>query len=153
MGGGRPWHWIAAGTAAVAVVVAVMVSDTSDGNSFISKPFAATERTPDVGNPILAMPTMDATTVTRTTTTAPAPPPVRATPPSNKPPAKTPSPHRHQPPPPQTKWTITLPMPDFPWYYPDCETARFFGAAPLRRGHPSYRDDLDNDHDGVACDR
>ncbi|ALG05708.1 excalibur calcium-binding domain-containing protein [Kibdelosporangium phytohabitans] len=151
MGGGRPWHWLAAGTAAVAVVVAVMVNDTSGVSSLISKPYSAIEYTPDVGNPVLATPTMDATTVTQTTTTPPAPPPAKPTPPSNKPPARTPQ-HRHQPPP-QTKWTITIPVPGFPWYFPDCETAKVFGAAPLRRGHPSYRDDLDNDHDGVACDR
>nr|CTQ94183.1 hypothetical protein [Kibdelosporangium sp. MJ126-NF4] len=138
--------------AAVAVFGAVLVNDPSSGSSFVSQPLTTVEYPPEVGNPIIANPTMDATTVTRTTTAPPPPPPpVKPAQSSNKPPARTPQP-RYDPPP-QTRWTVTVPLPDFPWYYPDCETARFFGATPLRRGHPSYRDDLDDDQDGAACDR
>jgi hypothetical protein len=38
-------------------------------------------------------------------------------------------------------------------YYPNCKTAKAAGAAPLHRGEPGYRDDLDGDGDGVACER
>ncbi len=37
-------------------------------------------------------------------------------------------------------------------YYRYCEDARQAGAAPLFRGHPGYRDALDRDGDGVACE-
>ncbi len=37
-------------------------------------------------------------------------------------------------------------------YYRYCEDARQAGAAPLFRGQPGYRDALDRDGDGVACE-
>ncbi|MFD3729091.1 excalibur calcium-binding domain-containing protein [Streptomyces sp. NPDC058671] len=37
-------------------------------------------------------------------------------------------------------------------YYENCDAARDAGAAPLRRGEPGYRDELDRDGDGVACE-
>ena len=37
-------------------------------------------------------------------------------------------------------------------YYKNCTAARAAGAAPLHRGQPGYRDQLDGDHDGVACE-
>ncbi|MGY2089115.1 excalibur calcium-binding domain-containing protein [Nocardia gipuzkoensis] len=37
-------------------------------------------------------------------------------------------------------------------FYPDCDAARAAGAAPLHRGEPGYRPQLDSDHDGVACE-
>lgn len=150
----------------MAVLGAVLVNDTSGVSGFVAKPFQPVQHAPDVGHPVIAAPPMEATTVTQNTgpqTTAVQNPGTRATAPpatptlsvrptqSPKPPAKTPPPR--QDPPPRTKWTLTLPFPDFPWYFPDCETAELFRAAPMRRGHPSYREDLDDDHDGVACER
>ena len=38
-------------------------------------------------------------------------------------------------------------------YYRDCDDARAMGAAPLRRGEPGYRPELDRDGDGVACEQ
>ncbi|MET9882784.1 excalibur calcium-binding domain-containing protein [Streptomyces sp. NPDC006430] len=38
-------------------------------------------------------------------------------------------------------------------YYKNCAQARAAGAAPMRRGQPGYRDALDRDKDGVACDK
>lgn len=38
-------------------------------------------------------------------------------------------------------------------YYASCKDAKAAGAAPLYRGDPGYRDGLDRDHDGVACER
>lgn len=38
-------------------------------------------------------------------------------------------------------------------YYRTCKEARAEGAAPLRRGDPGYRNGLDRDGDGKACDR
>lgn len=37
-------------------------------------------------------------------------------------------------------------------YYANCSQAKAAGAAPLRRGEPGYREDLDRDHDGIACE-
>lgn len=37
-------------------------------------------------------------------------------------------------------------------HYQTCDAARAAGAAPLRRGQPGYRRQLDADHDGVACE-
>jgi hypothetical protein len=37
-------------------------------------------------------------------------------------------------------------------YYANCTAARAAGAAPMRRGEPGYRLDLDRDHDGIACE-
>lgn len=37
-------------------------------------------------------------------------------------------------------------------YYPNCHAARAAGAAPLYRGRPGYRPEMDGDGDGVACE-
>ncbi|WFL79054.1 thermonuclease family protein [Altererythrobacter arenosus] len=37
-------------------------------------------------------------------------------------------------------------------YYQNCASARAAGAAPIRRGQPGYRPELDADNDGVACE-
>jgi hypothetical protein len=37
-------------------------------------------------------------------------------------------------------------------YYPRCADARAAGAAPIYRGAPGYREGLDGDSDGVACE-
>ncbi|MEU3340670.1 excalibur calcium-binding domain-containing protein [Streptomyces sp. NPDC006668] len=37
-------------------------------------------------------------------------------------------------------------------YYKNCDAARAAGAAPLHRGDPGYRTELDRDGDGVACE-
>jgi hypothetical protein len=37
-------------------------------------------------------------------------------------------------------------------YYPNCGSARAAGAAPIDRGEPGYRVELDRDEDGVACE-
>jgi hypothetical protein len=36
--------------------------------------------------------------------------------------------------------------------YPNCAAASAAGAAPIPRGRPGYRPDLDRDGDGIACD-
>ena len=38
-------------------------------------------------------------------------------------------------------------------YYANCTEAKAAGAAPLYRGDPGYRDKLDRDHDGIACEK
>lgn len=38
-------------------------------------------------------------------------------------------------------------------YYANCTAAREAGAAPLHRGDPGYRNAMDGDSDGVACER
>lgn len=37
-------------------------------------------------------------------------------------------------------------------YYRNCAAARAAGAAPIQAGEPGYRDELDADSDGVACE-
>ena len=37
-------------------------------------------------------------------------------------------------------------------YYPNCSSARMAGAAPIDRGEPGYRVELDRDGDGRACE-
>jgi hypothetical protein len=37
-------------------------------------------------------------------------------------------------------------------YYPNCAAARAAGAAPLYRGQPGYRAQMDGDGDGIACE-
>ena len=37
-------------------------------------------------------------------------------------------------------------------YYPNCRAARAAGAAPIDRGEPGYRAELDRDGDGTACE-
>lgn len=37
-------------------------------------------------------------------------------------------------------------------YYRGCNEARAAGAAPLYRGQPGYRPEMDGDGDGIACE-
>ncbi|MEU1545845.1 excalibur calcium-binding domain-containing protein [Nocardia sp. NPDC005745] len=77
------------------------------------------------------------------TTTAPTPPPAAIAP---APPAAV------VPTPP----AVVAPVPPRPAapnvYYSNCAAAKAAGAAPLRRGEPGYRSELDRDKDGVACE-
>ena len=144
---GRQWHWIAAGMAAVAVFAAVLLNDTTSSSIARAHPFASIQYTPEVGRPILATPTIDATTVTNATPLAQSP--VKQTPPAAPPPSTKPEP---KPPAKPPKVTLTLTVPGLPVYFPDCETAWFFGAAPIGKDEPGYRRELDRDRDGVACE-
>ena len=38
-------------------------------------------------------------------------------------------------------------------FYANCKEAKAAGAAPLYRGDPGYREDLDRDGDGIACEK
>jgi hypothetical protein len=37
-------------------------------------------------------------------------------------------------------------------YFRSCKEARAAGAAPLYRGQPGYREEMDGDRDGIACE-
>jgi len=37
-------------------------------------------------------------------------------------------------------------------FYPGCNAARAAGVAPLYRGEPGYRPEMDGDSDGIACE-
>jgi hypothetical protein len=37
-------------------------------------------------------------------------------------------------------------------YYPNCSAARAAGAAPIYAGQPGYREEMDGDLDGIACE-
>ena len=37
-------------------------------------------------------------------------------------------------------------------YYHGCNDARAAGVAPIHRGEPGYRPEMDGDNDGVACE-
>ncbi|MEG3153744.1 excalibur calcium-binding domain-containing protein [Sphingomonas sp. RB1R13] len=39
-----------------------------------------------------------------------------------------------------------------PTYYPSCSWAQMNGAKSIKRGEPGYRDGLDADQDGLACE-
>ncbi|MET0233029.1 MAG: excalibur calcium-binding domain-containing protein [Kibdelosporangium sp.] len=140
----------------MAVLAAVLLHDTTSGSIARAHPFAGIDFTPEVGRPVLAVPTLDATPVTKDT-----PPPAQTVPvkPSSAPsatPTPTSPPTRiTRPPAKPPKMTLSIPVPAegaFPVFYPDCETAWFFGAAPIGNDEPGYREQLDRDHDGIACE-
>ena len=37
-------------------------------------------------------------------------------------------------------------------YWPGCDAARAAGTAPIYRGEPGYREGMDGDDDGIACE-
>jgi hypothetical protein len=37
-------------------------------------------------------------------------------------------------------------------YFANCSAARAAGVAPLMRGEPGYREAMDRDKDGIACE-
>ena len=37
-------------------------------------------------------------------------------------------------------------------YWPGCNAARAAGTAPIYLGEPGYREDMDGDGDGIACE-
>jgi Excalibur calcium-binding domain len=39
-----------------------------------------------------------------------------------------------------------------PVYYPGCNAVRALGKAPLYVGDPGYREEMDGDGDGIACE-
>ncbi|WP_247714069.1 excalibur calcium-binding domain-containing protein [Qipengyuania xiamenensis] len=47
----------------------------------------------------------------------------------------------------------TRPMRSREVYYRGCREARAAGVTPIRRGEPGYREGLDGDNDGWACER
>lgn len=56
-----------------------------------------------------------------------------------------------------TGWIVTSqpsPSPSHPdqVYYKNCAAVRAAGKAPLHRGDPGYRPELDRDNDGIACE-
>jgi hypothetical protein len=71
-------------------------------------------------------------------------PPPSTTPPSTTPPAPTSStaPDPHDEP---SRRSSDV-------YYENCAAAREAGAAPLHRGDPGYRSQMDGDDDGIACE-
>jgi len=48
--------------------------------------------------------------------------------------------------------STTPPAPTPIVYYANCAAVRAVGAAPLHRGDPGYRSQLDRDNDGIACE-
>ena len=56
-----------------------------------------------------------------------------------------------------TGWIVASqpsPSPSHPdqVYYKNCAAVRAAGKAPLHRGDPGYRPELDRDNDGIACE-
>lgn len=143
--GGRKWHWIAAGVAALAVVGAVLANDTKPRGELQAHTFPTVSYEPQYGRAVTAQPTVDATTVAKTTTPPPAPPPRKQ---SSPPPSPSPTPTSETP-----DFTITLTVPDIPVFYPNCAYARLVGAAPIHKDEPGYREELDRNRNGIACER
>jgi hypothetical protein len=48
--------------------------------------------------------------------------------------------------------SASAPTPTASTYYANCAVAEAAGVAPISRGDPGYRPELDRDGDGVACD-
>jgi len=147
MSGRQRWHWIAAGVAGLAVVGAVLLNDGPHEPSLSAHPFPTVDHhVPDNGSAIIASPPMDVTTVTSTT-----PKPKTS---SSPPPPAQPAPHHRT----ETHLTVTFDLSDLHGLgdlddlFDDCDVARAFGVAPMRKGQPGYRADLDRDHDGIACE-
>ena len=61
-------------------------------------------------------------------------------------------PARPQPAPPAAAPAPAAPPASTAVYYANCAAARAAGAAPLRAGQPGYREQMDGDRDGVACE-
>lgn len=61
-------------------------------------------------------------------------------------------------PPAQSAWTIATCSPEEGLkversvYYRNCDAARAAGVAPIYRGEPGYREGMDGDNDGIACE-
>ena len=107
------------------------------------------------GNPHL--PAQQPTKKTPTTPNKPAPSPQKSQTPAAPsrpapPPQNTKAP-AHPPPPPTKPGPTTPPTGGNAVYYKNCAAARAAGAAPIHRGQPGYRSELDRDNDGVACER
>jgi hypothetical protein len=54
-------------------------------------------------------------------------------------------------PPPSSTASTAVPPTDTA-YYANCAAARAANATPLHRGEPGYREEMDGDHDGIACE-
>ncbi|MFF8840321.1 excalibur calcium-binding domain-containing protein [Streptomyces sp. NPDC015130] len=94
------------------------------------------------------VPETETETVTETPAApAPVPPPVE-TPESDTPEPDIPDPVATDPVTPESSEPATPAAA----YYENCDAARDAGAAPLIRGQSGYRDELDRDGDGVACE-
>ena len=95
-----------------------------------------------------AAPTTAATAIVATTPAAAEPPQVLpiAAPLDTEPPAAEPEPST------TARTTAATTVRAASVYFQNCADARAAGAAPLRRGDPGYRDALDRDHDGTACE-
>ena len=65
--------------------------------------------------------------------------------------AANPSLFRAPTPPTQARWETAAP-PSQTVYYRNCREARAAGVAPIYRGQPGYRPEMDGDGDGIACE-
>ena len=116
-----------------------MDSSTTTVVSSSPTPFVATTPTPKVT-------TYSPRPTPSTRTTSPLPSPtkeVAPSPPPKKQPAAEPEPRAAAPVPVREQSSV---------YYKNCQAARDAGAAPLHRGDPGYRSELDRDGDGIACE-
>jgi endonuclease YncB( thermonuclease family) len=66
--------------------------------------------------------------------------------------AANPSEHRRSPAGPSVSRRGATSAPPPEPYYRNCKDARAAGAAPLYRGKPGYRPEMDGDGDGIACE-
>jgi hypothetical protein len=140
----RGWLIGAGIAASLTVLFAIAISSgQGDSGSFNTAP----ESTPSADAPQEAEPAPPATSPIPTPSPTPSP-----TPPPE--PTATPSPAVPRladvPPPASPK---AKPKPKAkPVYYRNCDAVRAAGKAPLHRGEPGFRDSLDGDDDGVACE-
>jgi hypothetical protein len=149
--GGRTWHWVAASAASLAVVGALLANDTGQQRGTVTATTFPTvsDYQPDYGQAVIATPPLNASSVTKTTSTAPPVKPTTTPPPP--PPPQPPADDEHKDKDPTL--TISLPLPTLPVFYPNCHVARALGAAPIHKGQPGYRIELDRNRNDIACER
>jgi hypothetical protein len=118
-----------------ATVTGVTTTTGPDGSSTTVDP----STTPARGAPASTV-----TTATTEPTTTAAPPTTTARTPATTPTTRPPAPTTTRPSPPTTNRSP---------HYDSCLEAWLAGALPLRRGDPGYTRHLDDDGDGIACER
>ncbi|WP_226436200.1 excalibur calcium-binding domain-containing protein [Rhodococcus yananensis] len=156
------WGFVALGGTMIAVVgAAVLLSAVGSDREAVDDPGQVesvtvtrtvtqhTETEPGIGEGDSTMLEIQSSSprpllTTTTSYTSPSPvttPPPATTVPIQPAPAYTPE---YIPPP--------APQPEPSVYYANCTAARVAGAAPILRGSPGYRSELDRDDDGIACE-
>jgi hypothetical protein len=139
----RKWPWVIGGLIVIWILATIGSCNSRQTDNHSSSGTVSTAaRTVTVGSEPTTV-TVPPTTVTVVAEAPPPAPPATVTVTQDAPPLGIYGPPAAQAP---------APLNSSSAYYKNCSEARVAGAAPLRRGEPGYRDGLDRDGDGVACE-